>query len=102
MYLNFASALFLAISLTGWGKKVIHGLNDSRAVKICAVAGKNVYQSNSDNAFFYKAGMAIDADGSPRAYNKDDSKALDYLSNGGKPGDWWAVVTVNDKPYVQK
>ena len=102
MYLNLASALFVAISITGWGKKVIYGLNDNKAVKICAVAGKTVYKSSTGNAFFYKAGMAIDADGSPRAYHSNDSKALDYLRNGGRPGDWWAVVTIDNKPYVQK
>jgi len=102
MYLNLATSFCIALALNGWGRKVIHGQNDSKAVKICAVAGKNVYQSSNSSTFFYMAGMAIDADGSPRAYHKDDSKALDYLHNGGRPGDWWALVTVNGKPYIQK
>ena len=49
-------------------------------------------------AFTFVAGMAIDADGCPRAYHPDAKSGLDHLANGGKPGDWWGVVTANGKP----
>ena len=50
------------------------------------------------SAFFYEAGLVIDADGSPHAYHPDGRSGLDYLSNAGRPGNWWALVTHNGKP----
>ncbi|GAB4407857.1 MAG: hypothetical protein OHK0053_34580 [Microscillaceae bacterium] len=49
-----------------------------------------------ENKSFYAfiAGMAIDADGSPRAYHPEN-KGLDELSYAGSPGNWWALVTDN-------
>jgi hypothetical protein len=56
-------------------------------------------------AFFYQSGLAIDADGSPRAYHSNDQLALDSLSHAGHRGNWWALVTNNEKasgtPVVQ-
>jgi hypothetical protein len=43
-------------------------------------------------AFVWRSGLAIDADGSPRAYHPDGKSGLDYLANAGKPGNWWALV----------
>ena len=51
-----------------------------------------------DNAVLFNAGMNIDADGSPRAYNPVSSKGLDALANAGHPGNWWAIATSNGKP----
>ncbi len=49
----------------------------------------------------FKAGMAIDADGSPHAYNPQNT-GLDALGNAGKPGNWWGIDTNSSgKPYVQ-
>ena len=53
---------------------------------------------NDRSAFFFEAGMHIDADGAYRAYHPISSKGLDYLANAGKPGNWWALVTDNRKP----
>jgi hypothetical protein len=39
----------------------------------------------------------IDADGAYHAYHPEPGKGLDYLGNGGKPGNWWALVTDNGK-----
>ncbi|MBV8176491.1 MAG: hypothetical protein JO151_18275 [Verrucomicrobia bacterium] len=50
------------------------------------------------SAFFYETGLVIDADGSPHAYHPDGRSGLDYLSNAGRPGNWWALVTHNGKP----
>lgn len=54
------------------------------------------------DAFVWRSGMAIDADGSPHAYGPHGVAALDYLANAGHPGNWWGVVT-NDSglPVVQ-
>src|SRR5580704_6936292 len=58
-----------------------------------------------DNAVLFNAGMDIDADGSPRAYNPVSSKGLDALANAGHPGNWWAIATTNGKasgePVIQ-
>lgn len=61
------------------------------------VGGKKVYKLGDGRAVFYTAGMAIDADGAYRAYHPGN-KGLDFLANGGKPGNWWALVTDNGKP----
>lgn len=57
------------------------------------------------NAFFYQAGMAIDADGAPRAYHPKDL-GLDSLDHAGYPGHWWALATDNGKasgrPVIQR
>lgn len=56
-------------------------------------------QGNS-SAFFYEAGMDIDADGAPNAYHPPPHTklGLDALSNAGHPGHWFALVTDNGKP----
>lgn len=49
-------------------------------------------------AFFYRSIMTIDADGSPRAYNPQNT-GLDDLKHAGRPGHWTGIVTHNDKPW---
>jgi hypothetical protein len=55
--------------------------------------------------FFFKSGMAIDADGAFRAYHPNDRLGLDSLAHAGASGNWWALVTDNGKtsgrPVVQ-
>ena len=55
--------------------------------------------------FFYKSGLAIDADGAARAYHPNDRRGLDSLAHAGHRGNWWALVTDNEKtsgtPVVQ-
>ncbi len=46
--------------------------------------------------------MAIDADGAPDAYHPDDLSGTDALVHAGAPGNWWALVTENGTPIVQK
>jgi hypothetical protein len=50
-----------------------------------------VWHLREDLAFFFKAGMAIDADGAPNAYNPDNT-GLDDLSNAGQPGHWEGLL----------
>lgn len=55
------------------------------------------YQRSPDDsgyAIIFRANMNVDADGSPRAYGPNNS-GLDWTANGGKPGNWWALVTDN-------
>jgi hypothetical protein len=69
------------------------------------IDGKTIYTVNSKNIYFVESGFMIVADGAPKAYHSDSSKALDYLTNGGKPDNWWALATDNKKkngnPLVQ-
>jgi len=57
------------------------------------------------SAYTFKSDFSIDADGSPRAYHPNNSPGLDHLANGGRPGNWWGVVThngrSNGRPVVQ-
>ena len=61
---------------------------------------------NSDGSYTFVAGMAVDADGSPRAYGPPGTKPLDNLANAGQPGNWWGIVTdtgtPEGEPVVQK
>ena len=70
---------------------------DTSTSVVATIGGKKVYKLGDGSAVFYTAGMAIDADGAYRAYHPG-SKGLDYLANGGKPGNWWALVTDNGRP----
>ena len=50
-----------------------------------------IWHLRDDLAFFFKAGMAIDADGAPNAYNPSNT-GLDDLSNAGQPGHWEGLL----------
>ena len=53
------------------------------------------------NAFFYEAGMTIDADGAPNAYHPDNV-GLDDLANAGTPGRWEGLAKdAYGEPYIQ-
>ena len=75
---------------------------DSKVVD--KIAGINVLKLGDGRAVFYTGGMTIDADGAYRAYHPGN-KGLDFLANGGRPGNWWALVTESGKssgtPVVQ-
>ncbi|MGE0560562.1 MAG: T9SS type A sorting domain-containing protein [Flavobacteriales bacterium] len=61
----------------------------------------DVYKHNPSGAILYRAKMAIDADGCPRAYGPNNS-GLDWTANAGYPGNWWGIVTdVNGDPVIQ-
>ena len=50
----------------------------------------------------WTAGLAIDADGCPRAYHPSGWRGLDYLGNAGRPGRWWGIVCDSrGEPIVQ-
>jgi hypothetical protein len=51
-----------------------------------------------NNALYYRADLAIDADGAPTAYHpNNDALALDYLANGYP----WGIVVVDGSPIIQ-
>lgn len=57
-------------------------IDDVGGVAIYAVAGKV-------RSFIFKAGLTIDADGSPNCYGPGNT-GIDWTENGGTPGsDWW-------------
>ena len=52
-------------------------------------------------AFFYEAGMTIDADGAPNAYHPENL-GLDDLANAGSPGIWQGLAKdANGEPFIQ-
>lgn len=67
--------------------------------KLFTVQGVVVWSTPSNtHAFFYKAGLAVDADGAYRAYHPGDRLGLDALAHAGHHGNWWALVTDNGRP----
>jgi hypothetical protein len=54
--------------------------------------------TDDESAFFFDAGMMIDADGAYHAYHPKGKPGLDFLANAGEPGNWWALVTENGRP----
>ena len=56
---------------------------------------------SGNQAFFYEAGMTIDADGAPNAYHPDNT-GLDDLANAGSPGRWEGLAKDADgEPFIQ-
>jgi hypothetical protein len=60
-----------------------------------------IWHVPGSDAFFYEAGMTIDADGAPNAYHPDNI-GLDDLANAGSPGNWQGLAKDADgEPFVQ-
>jgi hypothetical protein len=60
-----------------------------------------IWHLQGSTAFFYEAGMTIDADGAPNAYHPDNT-GLDDLANAGSPGNWQGLAKDADgEPFVQ-
>ncbi len=60
-----------------------------------------IWQQSENDGFFYEAGMTIDADGAPNAYNPQNT-GLDDLANAGEPGYWEALAKDRaGSPYIQ-
>jgi hypothetical protein len=79
-------------------------LTELKAQTLCekeeftTIANIPIYDwADSKSFYFFEAKMAIDADGSPRAYHPDNI-GLDDLSYAGHEGNWWALATDNDEP----
>jgi Fungal chitosanase of glycosyl hydrolase group 75/Bacterial SH3 domain len=65
------------------------------------IGGISIHQADGESAFFYEAGMSINADGAPNAYHPADT-GIDFLANAGQPGNWWALaVDKNGNPFIQ-
>jgi hypothetical protein len=99
--MNFGSAILLvAILLPGVSAPSARRSHGTCEKGKLFTAQNVVFWSapSSPEAFFYKSGMAIDADGAIRAYHPNDRLGLDSLTHAGHPGNWWALITDNDKP----
>lgn len=60
-----------------------------------------VWKEPEQTAFFFKGKMAIDADGSPHAYNPSNT-GLDGNSSGkDENGNWVGIVLVQGRPWIQ-
>ncbi|MBU0765425.1 MAG: T9SS type A sorting domain-containing protein [Bacteroidetes bacterium] len=81
-------------------------IKDSRTLDcaltyLTTIEGFHVWQHNASGAILFRAKMAIDADGCPRAYGPNDT-GLDWTANAGYPGNWWGIVTdVYGDPVIQ-
>ena len=71
------------------------------ASTLFSIGGIPIQQLTGDTAFFWLSGLNVDADGSPNAYNPENT-GIDYLANAGSPGNWWGIATdSNGNPYIQ-
>ncbi|MEH2061070.1 MAG: glycoside hydrolase family 75 protein [Nostoc sp.] len=62
----------------------------------------SILQADRESAFFYEAGMSINADGAPNAYHPEDI-GIDFLANAGYSDNWWALaVDRDDNPFIQR
>ena len=73
---------------------------DCNKVEQLTVGSTSIWQIEGQTAFFFEAGMAIDADGAPQAYHPepDSNLGLDFLVNAGSPGNWFGIVTDSGQP----
>jgi hypothetical protein len=72
-------------------------------VLLATVGGVKVRRGTGESAFYFLAGMSIDADGAPKAYHpKGSPPGLDHLANAGHSGNWWGIVTQGGTPVVQR
>jgi hypothetical protein len=100
------AVLFLAVLLPNSLEPAPGSPGLCKRSKLFTVKGILAWSTPSNvQGFFYKSGLAIDADGAFRAYNSDDRLGLDSLAHAGHQGNWWALVTDNGKssghPVVQ-
>jgi hypothetical protein len=68
---------------------------------LTTIAGVAVWQAGPRAPVVFRAGMAVDVDGAPKAYHPENKGALNRLSGAGRPGHWWALVTQDGAPVVQ-
>lgn len=81
---------------------LIYGFSDIKAQtasceleEFATIADISIWDWSESKSFYgFISKMAIDADGSPRAYHPED-KGIDDLRYAGSPGNWWALVTDN-------
>jgi len=74
----------------------------SELTKFKSVGSVMLYKDDK-NAVLWKAGLTVNADGSPHAYGPDNS-GLDYTANAGSAGNWWGIYAPPDGqgvPVVQ-
>src|SRR5690242_9239867 len=100
------ATLFLVILFASSSEPAPRSLGSCKRRKLFTAQGIVAWSTPSKaEGFFYKSGMAIDADGAFRAYHPDDRLGLDSLAHAGRFGNWWALVTDNGKssghPVVQ-
>src|SRR5665213_1800417 len=72
-------------------------LNQCNKTFLLQVQTVPVYKFNNVDVVCFETGMKVDADGSPHAYNPQNT-GLDDINNAGKNGYWWGIATKNDKP----
>jgi hypothetical protein len=69
-----------------------------RPTEVARVANLPIWRHGEEKAFFYRAGLAVSADGAPNAYHPGSAQGLDRLGNAGRPGRWWGILTYTGRP----
>jgi len=72
-------------------------VSSCRRIRLFREHRVSVWSIPDRHSIIYKSGFAVDADGASRAYHPDDQSGLDSLAHAGHPGNWWALVTNNEK-----
>jgi hypothetical protein len=66
-----------------------------------AIRQVQIWRLPSNAAFFFTAGMTVDADGAPNAYNPQNT-GLDDIANAGSPAHWDGIITdPSGQPVLQ-
>ncbi|MCB9195005.1 MAG: T9SS type A sorting domain-containing protein [Flavobacteriales bacterium] len=94
-------SFLLVILMAVIGSSQIKAQADCDLSYLTTIENFTVFTHNPSGAILYRAKMAIDADGCPRAYGPNNS-GLDWTANAGYPGNWWGIVTdSNGDPVIQ-
>ena len=102
MQARFGAPAPMPLQAQSFSADLAMATGDPIRLAYAAPEGWRVYETTDKSAAVFRSSFAVDADGAPKAYHQDSSKALDFLANAGRPGNWWALV-VDDagNPIVQ-
>lgn len=101
------AVLASVLSMTASNSQLLPSSQNSQRVRLFKHHSTITWKCNSSGvqAFVYQSGMAIDADGSYRAYHPNNRLGLDSIEHAGHPGNWWALATdtgnTNGRPVIQ-
>lgn len=74
--------------------------SDCHSDRLLSTYETDVWRVGDKSAFCFASGMTIDADGSPRAYNPDNT-GLDDLKNARGEDGWVGILVKDGQPVVQ-
>ncbi|MEM7155285.1 MAG: DUF6519 domain-containing protein [Myxococcota bacterium] len=60
---------------------------------VASIGRRQVHRVTSFGFVLFESGLTVAANGAPEAFHPDGAPGLDALTDAGRPGDWWALVT---------